>query len=490
MAGDNQHFEKIFQICLDMIQYERVGVETALEQYPELADQLRPELETASWFLERSQEFEPRPEFVSDSRERLVEQIRLESMLEQEVELEEEPAQQPSLDFLTWLTGLFKPENFSLRQAVLTTLVAILVIGSILVAGVSQSSLPGDPLYSVKTGLEKAALVVTPSASGAARLHVRYAERRLAEIQTLAREGRYQYIAPTVADFQVQVDQAIQAMNGLAGQDLSEAKQLAQNLQQVLTDQAPAITHLSRSAPQDSKQELERVLDVSKTGLTAASDVLSKSGAISILPPTATSPRPGAISGGGSSGRNISRPTPTPTSSSGGAQPTSYIVSTPLQPAVSTPTRTPRPLEPTPTLAPSRQPPETPRPTATPTPEATDEPEPTVAPPATDTSTPTLTLTWTPTATNTAIPTSTSTPTPTLTATATITPTNTVAPTTTIVPVSTKVTPTPTATIATPTPTPTATRTPLPTTTRTPTPIPTNTPTPTNTAVIKFGKLY
>jgi len=485
MAGDNQHFEKIFQICLDMIQYERVGVETALERYPELADQLRPELETAAWFLERSEEFEPRPEFVRDSRERLVEQILQENVLEQEVELEQEPARQPSLDFLAWFTGLFQRETFSPRQAILTTLVIVLVIGSIIVAGVSQSSLPGDTLYSVKTGLEKAALVVTPSASGDARLHVRYAQRRLAEIQTLAREGRYQYIAPTVADFQVQVDQAIQAMNGLAGQDLGEAKQLAQNLQQVLTDQAPAITHLSRSAPKGSKEELERVLDVSKTGLTAASDVLSKSGAISSLPPTSTPARPGSSSGGGASGRSINRPTATPTSS-GGVQPTSYIVSTPIQPVISTSTQTPRPIEPTPTLAPTRQPPNTPRPTATATPEPTEEPQPTLAPVVTDTSTPTVTLTWTPTSTNTAIPTKTSTPTPTLTATATITPTNTVTPTSTYVPAPW--TPIPTSTIAVLTQYPT--HTPMPTNTKTPTPTPTRTPTPTSTALIKFGKSY
>lgn len=488
MAGDNQHFEKIFQICLDMIQYERVGVDTALERYPELADQLRPELETAAWFLERSQEFEPRAEFVRDSRERLLEQIRQESVVEQEVEVEEEPVYEPSLGFLAWLTGLFKRETLSSRQAMMTAFVTVLVIGSIIVAAVSQSSLPGDPLYSVKTGLEKAALVVTPSASGDARLHVRYAQRRLAEIQTLAREGRYQFIPPTVADFQVQVDQAIQAMNGLAGQDLSEAKQLAQNLQQVLADQTPAISHLSRSAPDESKEELKRVLDVSRTGLTAASDVLSKSGPVSVLPPTSTPRRPGPSSGGGSSGRNLTRPTATPTSSSGGAQPTSYIVSTPIQPVISTPTPTPYPVEPTPTLAPTRQPPSTPRPTATPTPEPTDKPEPSATPAASVTSAPTATLTWTPTSTNTAPPPSTATPT--LTATSTITPTNTVAPTATYMPVPPTSTPTPTSTPANLTPQPTNTSVPAATRTPTPTPTPTKVPTTTNTLGVPSRKSY
>jgi hypothetical protein len=488
MAGDNQHFEKIFQICLDMIQYERVGVETALERYPELADQLRPELETAAWFLERSQELEPRAEFVHESRERLLEQIRQESVVGQEVEVEEEPVYEPSLGFLAWLAGLFKRETLSLRQAMVTTLVTVLVIGSIIVAAVSQSSLPGDPLYSVKTGLEKAALVVTPSASGAARLHVRYAQRRLAEIQILAREGRYQLIPPTVADFQVQVDQAIQAMNGLAGQDLGEAKQLAQNLQQVLADQTPAISHLSRSAPEDSKEELNRVLDVSRTGLTAASDVLSKSGAISVLPPTSTPRRPGPSSSGGASGRNLSRPTATATPSSGGVQPTSYFISTPVQPVISTPTQTPQPVEPTPTLAPTRQPPSTPRPTATPTPEPTDEPEPTSTPAATVTSAPTSTLTWTPTATNTAPPPATATPT--LTATSTITPTNTVTPTATYMPVPPTATPPPTSTPANLTPQPTNTSVPIATRTPTPTPTPTKVPTPTNTVVVPSRKSY
>jgi Domain of unknown function (DUF5667) len=70
---------------------------------------------------------------------------------------------------------------------------AIVLSGGLLAGGVvaaSAQSLPGDPLYQVKRGIEQAQLAVTLDPAANARLRLEMANRRLAEAQRLSAEGR------------------------------------------------------------------------------------------------------------------------------------------------------------------------------------------------------------------------------------------------------------------------------------------------------------
>jgi hypothetical protein len=67
-----------------------------------------------------------------------------------------------------------------------------LVIGGVTAAAASSNSLPGDPLYGVKLGLERAQLAVTLDSAARARLEVHLTDLRLVEAQQLIAEGRVQ----------------------------------------------------------------------------------------------------------------------------------------------------------------------------------------------------------------------------------------------------------------------------------------------------------
>ena len=66
--------------------------------------------------------------------------------------------------------------------------VGLLVVG-ITGAAASNTSLPGDPLYGVKLGLERAQLAVTLDSATRARIQLQFAELRLEEAQRLYAAG-------------------------------------------------------------------------------------------------------------------------------------------------------------------------------------------------------------------------------------------------------------------------------------------------------------
>lgn len=63
------------------------------------------------------------------------------------------------------------------------------VVGSVSVVGAAAHALPGDHLYSVKLGIEKAQLTLAVDAQTRAQLRVEFASRRLEEMVEIAAQG-------------------------------------------------------------------------------------------------------------------------------------------------------------------------------------------------------------------------------------------------------------------------------------------------------------
>jgi hypothetical protein len=76
------------------------------------------------------------------------------------------------------------------RVAYAGVLAVALVVGGVTVAAASGNSLPGDPLYGVKLGIERAQLATTFDSAAKARLELQFADTRLAEAQRLFAAGR------------------------------------------------------------------------------------------------------------------------------------------------------------------------------------------------------------------------------------------------------------------------------------------------------------
>jgi hypothetical protein len=96
-------------------------------------------------------------------------------------------AQRRRSDPRSWLDWLPRP---AARLALAGACAVAIVAGGISVGAASNGSLPGDPLYGVKLGVEQAQLATSFDASARARLQLHFADIRLEEAQRLYSQGR------------------------------------------------------------------------------------------------------------------------------------------------------------------------------------------------------------------------------------------------------------------------------------------------------------
>ena len=93
------------------------------------------------------------------------------------------------------------------RVAFIGALAAALLVGGLTAAAASDNSLPGDPLYGVKLGVERARLATTLDSAARARLELQFADVRLAEAQRLFAAGRVQDGVRGMAQYDTAVTQ-------------------------------------------------------------------------------------------------------------------------------------------------------------------------------------------------------------------------------------------------------------------------------------------
>jgi len=160
--------EDAFNDCIErMAAGEQLN--SCLASYPDLAEDLRPLLALSQAVTETSAEIKPRPEFKAAAR------YRFHSALAEKEKNKAKTQPAPRRWRFKWAT------------VALAVLVIFVVGGSTGIA--SANSTPGDPLYGVKTFVERIRMGLTFGSENKARLHLEYAERRSEEIQILIDEG-------------------------------------------------------------------------------------------------------------------------------------------------------------------------------------------------------------------------------------------------------------------------------------------------------------
>ena len=165
----NKGFEDILDTCLDRITLKGDSIERCLESYPEQAVELEPLLRAAISIKEGSS-IEPRPEFRQLAKARLLSALAA----------KEEKRERRRLPLWGW------QRRWAVAIAVI--LVLFLAGGGTVVA--SSNSLPGDLLYPVKIATEEVQAFFTFGDEARANLHIKFAERRVKEIELLAERGR------------------------------------------------------------------------------------------------------------------------------------------------------------------------------------------------------------------------------------------------------------------------------------------------------------
>jgi Domain of unknown function (DUF5667) len=271
-VGQHDDIELILQDCLEKIQSGQETLDGALEKYPHLADELRPALEAALWFRMRKATLDARPGFVNASRRRVLEKI------EQEQAIHESPRTAVGLGgLLQFWQMLLGQRRLVFQIALVLLLVFGMVAGTSGVARAAQNALPGDLLYPVKTSLERASIVVAVGDAAKANLHIRFAQRRLAELHALLLENHDGAVAATVSSFEEHINSAIRHLIALQAQDPTKARALAVTLQDVMQEQTGTLRVLAAGASEPTREQIERILLIS-------------SGVISLVDQTIPSP--------------------------------------------------------------------------------------------------------------------------------------------------------------------------------------------------------
>ena len=387
----NKEFDEALQFCLDLIRGGRETIDSVVALYPEFADELRAQLEIATWLTSAGTALDPRPGFVSASRSRLISRIQQESRTPEPV----------PLSWSERLQHFFSAPKLAPVGFVLVLMLGLFVSGTVVSA--SRKAIPGDDLYRVKLTLEQIALATSLDEKSDAELQIQMVENRLTEVQALIVEKRYEEVAETIEESTEQISKTLEIIKTVREENRFLAVDLANQLSGILDEQKSILAVLSKNTPQAINANIYRVWVSSGIVKLTADDIAN------IVPPPPPAPPPTKI------------PTIAPTST-----PRPRPTLAPTQPPAPTPTKTRRP----PTAVP---PTNTPRPTITPVP-PTNTPLPTNTPvPPTNTPLPTNTPrpTATPTATNPPPPTKTPTnpPTPTPTSTPVTVSESTVSPT-------------------------------------------------------------
>ncbi|MGH2619141.1 MAG: DUF5667 domain-containing protein [Anaerolineales bacterium] len=259
---------EILDRCLQRIQTHASSLEECLREYPDQAAELRPLLAAAVIAHRNLAPARPTEAFRSSAWKRLAGHSR------------ERPALRP--------VPATRRRTLGWRPAytLASMLIAVaLLAGTVGVAYASGEALPGDSLYSVKRGLERAALALTASHAGDTRLLLQFADRRLGEADELLQRGREADLAQALEGYESAVAEVLEiAAREAEGLDeLSDAfARHAQVLQDVL-----------EQAPDPAKPGLNRALERSHYGMDTV-EKIRKEKQLGDIPPGQLKKTPGA----------------------------------------------------------------------------------------------------------------------------------------------------------------------------------------------------
>lgn len=246
--NDDKHARQLDE-ALTAMQREGASLADVLAEHPELADSLRPVLEEADRLRDLRPEG-PRRVFVVSTKHRLMNRIA-HRMRERSAE----PRRKQR-----WLGWLRRPAMAFASLA----LALVLLLSMTGVVYAASDSLPGDPLYGVKRGVEQARLSLALSDEGRIGLLHQYTQERLEEIQALEQSGRSEGLDRAIDAYQSSVDQLVEELSD-DGADLAQLEQIEGSLEHHTT----VLEDLMTTAPEAAQPGLMNAAEKSTQGRKA-----------------------------------------------------------------------------------------------------------------------------------------------------------------------------------------------------------------------------
>jgi hypothetical protein len=183
--------EEILANCIEEIRSGKSTIEDCVKRYPHLGNELRSLLEIAVNL--KPDEVTPSPQFKERAKMHLFDE-----------------AQPAPVKLSQPLWKWYRTPSKILAPVSIAVLILVIAGGSTVYA--SQSSLPGDTLYPVKTGIENIQLAVTTSPALKADLYLKFTQRRIDEVQQEVKLNR-NVSMETLVKIQQQFDDTLKELS-------------------------------------------------------------------------------------------------------------------------------------------------------------------------------------------------------------------------------------------------------------------------------------
>lgn len=257
-------FEDILAQCIDDIRAGKASIGDCLERYPSLRERLEPLLRLALEIRE-APDVRPSPAFKVKARVQLMEHIH-----ERQAVTKWPWSRSNRQSRQTTLTRRFS----SMVSVIIAIVLALSAVGGG-TAYAAQGSLPGDALYPVKLGTEQMGMILPGNDVVRAERALTFADRRIKEMEALAKEGRLQ-------DLELAARKYDEAMNTVAAriENVGNGEPAVVNVTALVAE--ATIRHLSvldgvaDLVPLEAQEAIAHARNVSATGHFRALEALAQ----------------------------------------------------------------------------------------------------------------------------------------------------------------------------------------------------------------------
>jgi hypothetical protein len=248
-----RQIEKIISEYLPAIENRQETLESVLDKFPEIANELQPRLEAMLWIRRARFALATRPGYIHDSRKYL------------EAKIEEI---QPR-GLLGRIFRQYTPQRwvFNIAAPVVLVLLLALVINSALLA--ARLSIPGEPFYSTKLFLEDTRMAFTFNLIDKSNLYMEYSRHRTSEFVELVLDGNYEYLPAATTRLEAEIFASLNSLNKLSLADRIGAQLTETELQQTLSNEISMLRILQQSSPPNAFAEIEAAIQVAQAGIMA-----------------------------------------------------------------------------------------------------------------------------------------------------------------------------------------------------------------------------
>ncbi|HET7012217.1 MAG TPA: DUF5667 domain-containing protein [Anaerolineales bacterium] len=251
MSRPDRSIEYVLDRCLTRVERGEATLPQILAEFPDLADELRPLLETALQARRARPSLVPRRDFLASSEQRVFNLLQ-----------HRRRARGPNA-----APARSRPLGLGLRLApalVAAVLVAAVGLGGLGIVNASAQALPGDGLYIVKRGLEEVQLALTFDPENEAEILGGLVDERLLEIQALSSEGRIEDLETAMQGYAVAVGRLALASHAAgAGGPQSVLDQMTRHI--------TVLEEVQARVPEPAQEAIERAIERS---INTEADVL------------------------------------------------------------------------------------------------------------------------------------------------------------------------------------------------------------------------